>query len=56
MGEASIGADEGGDLLITSEIEAMSVEAPDIGVPHTPDPDLVDEELLTSPLISLLVV
>ena len=56
MGEASVGADKGADLLITCERQAMSVEAPEVGVPYTTNPDLVDEELVTAPLCSLLVM
>ena len=56
MGEASIGADKGADLLITCERQAMSVEAPEVGVSYTTYPDLVNEELVTTPLSGLLVM
>ena len=56
MGEASVGADEGADLLITCEREAMGVEAPEVGVSHTANPDLVDEELVNATLGILLVM
>ena len=56
MGEACVGADEGADLLITCEREAMSVEGPEVGVSHTPNTDLVDEELVNATLGILLVM
>jgi len=56
VGEASVGADKGAHLLITCERQAMSVEAPEVGVPYTPNSDLVNEELVTTPLSSLLVM
>ena len=56
VGEASVGADEGADLLITCERQAVSVEAPEVGMPYTANPDLVDEELVNAPLSSLLVM
>lgn len=56
MGKASVGADEGADLLITCERQAMSVKAPEVGMTYTTNPDLVDEELVTTPLSSLLVM
>ena len=56
MGEASVGADEGVDLLITCERQAMGVKAPEVGVSHTANPDLVDEELVNATLGSLLVM
>ena len=56
MGEACVGADEGADLLITCERQAVSVEAPEVGMPYTANPDLVDEELVNAPLSSLLVM
>lgn len=56
MGEARIGADKGADLLIASERQAVSIEATDVGMSHTPNPDLVNKELVAAPLSSLLVV
>ena len=56
MGEASIGANKGAHLLITREREAMSVKAPEVGMTYTTNPDLVDEELVTTSLGSLLIM
>jgi hypothetical protein len=56
VGEASIGADEVADLLLASKRQAVCIEGTDVGVSHTPNPDLVDEELFAAPLSSLLEV
>ena len=34
----------------------MDIEGPEVGVSYTPNPDLVDEELVTATLGSLLVM
>ena len=56
MGKARIGANEVADLLIACKRQAMRIEGTDVGVSHTPNPDLVDEEFIAAPLSSLLVV